>query len=226
MAELTVDSVARRLEEVRSRIINAGGAPEQVRVVAVTKGFGPEAVEAAAAAGCTDIGENYAQELLAKSEALARAAANVHFLGGIQRNKVGRIASHVHVWQSVDRLEVGESIARRSPAARVMVQVDLLAGAVAGRAGVPLEAVPALVGELGALGLTVMGLMAVGPPPPADPQPGFHRVVETAHRLSLPEVSIGMSGDLEAAVRAGTTMIRVGTALFGPRPQRPSYRYS
>lgn len=219
MAELTGAVVAQRLEEIRSRIADAGGAPETVRIVAVTKGFGPEAVSAAATAGCTDIGENYAQELIAKSEALGDSGATVHFLGGIQRNKIGRLAPQVHVWQSVDRLEVGERIARLSPAAEVLIQVDLLGGAMPGRAGVPLTRVPDLVGELQVLDLRVEGLMAVGPPPPADPEPGFRRVVALAHELGLAQVSIGMSGDLEAAVRAGSTMIRVGTALFGSRPK-------
>lgn len=219
MAELTQDSVARRLEEVRSRIADAGGEPEEVRIVAVTKGFGPDAVSAAAGAGCTDIGENYAQELVAKAEALADSGATVHFLGTIQRNKVARIAPHVHLWQSVDRAEVGDSIARVSPGAEVLVQVDLLAGAIAGRGGVELLAVPALVEDLQEKGLTVRGLMAVGPPPPADPEPGFHEVVALARRLGLAEVSIGMTGDLEAAVRAGSTMIRIGRALFGERPK-------
>jgi hypothetical protein len=81
--------------------------------------------------------------------------------------------------------------------------------------------VPALVHELGALGLEVRGVMAVGPTDPAaDPEPGFATAAALADHLGLPERSFGMSGDLEAAVRAGTTMVRVGTALFGPRPPR------
>lgn len=219
MAELTPASVAHRLEEVRSRISDAGGDLEKIRVVAVTKGFGPEAVSAAAAAGCVDVGENYAQELLAKTAAHADSRTTVHFLGRIQRNKVARIAPHVHLWQSVDRLEVGQAIARHSPAARLLVQVDLLAGAIPERGGVPLDQVEKLVEQLDAEGLAVEGLMAVGPPPPIDPEPGFRQVVDMAQRLALPQVSIGMSGDLEAAVRAGSTMVRIGTALFGPRPK-------
>lgn len=219
MAELTGESVADRLEEVRSRITAAGGAPERVRIVAVTKGFGPDAVSAAAAAGCTDIGESYAQELIGKADALAQSGATIHFLGTVQRNKVGRIAPHVHMWQSVDRIEVGDSLGRASPGAEVLVQVDLLEGAVIGRGGVPLTAVAELVGELQARGLAVRGLMAVGPPPPVDPEPGFRRVVAMARQLELLEVSIGMTGDLEAAVRAGSTMIRIGRALFGERPK-------
>ena len=221
MAELTAESIAPQLAAVRSRIRGAGGDPEQVRVIAVTKGFGPAAVLAATQAGCTDIGENYAQELRAKAAAAAQSGARLHFLGGIQRNKAGKIATHVDTWQSVDRREVGDTIARHSPGAKIFVQVDLLEGAVPGRAGVGTRETAALVEELGTLDLAVEGLMAIGPPPPADPEPGFRRVVAIARELGLREVSIGMSGDLEAAVRAGSTMVRIGTALFGPRPPRP-----
>lgn len=220
MGELTAESVARGLEVVRSRISGAGGLPDDVRIVAVTKGFGPDAVGAAVGAGCTDIGENYAQELLAKVPALVESGATVHFLGGIQRNKIGRIAAEVDLWQSVDRVEVAATIARQAPGARVLVQVDLLEGAMAGRGGVPVGGVAALVEDLKGLGLSVEGLMAIGPPPPADPEPGFRRVAALAQELGLSEVSMGMSGDLEAAVRAGSTMVRIGTALFGPRPLR------
>lgn len=222
MGELNVASVSRRLAAVRARIRDAGGDADGVRIVAVTKGFGPDAVAAAVAAGCIDIGENYAQELLAKVPALAETGATVHFLGGIQRNKIGKIVDHVDVWQSVDRLEVGEAIAQRSPGANVLVQVDLLRGALAGRGGVPLEQVAALAGRLAGLDLSVEGLMAIGPPPPADPEPAFRRAAAVAAELGLREVSMGMSGDLEAAVRAGSTMVRIGTALFGSRPERPS----
>ena len=220
MAELSAELVARQLEGVRSRIAEAGGDSQRVRVVAVTKGFGPEAVAAAAAAGCADVGESYAQELLAKADAILESGATLHFLGGIQRNKIARLAPHVHMWHSVDRLEVGQTIARHSPGAKVLVQVDLLGGALPGRAGVPLGAVSELVSGLRAAGLSVVGLMAIGPPPPADPEPGFREVAAVGRELGLPELSLGMSGDLEAAVRAGSTMVRVGTALFGPRPPR------
>lgn len=217
MAELTGAVVAARLTDVRTRIEAAGGDVDAVRVVAVTKGFGPEAVAAAIEAGCADIGENYAAEVKAKAPPAAASGVRVHFLGGIQRNKIAKLAPHVQVWQSVDRLEVGEAISRHSPGATVLVQVDLLDGAIAGRSGVPPAQVGALVHRLRELDLQVDGLMAVGPRPPADPEPGFRQVVALARELGLPEMSIGMSGDLEAAVRAGSTMVRVGTALFGPR---------
>lgn len=221
LAELTAASVRAGLASVRARISGAGGDPDHVRIIAVTKGFGPEAVNAAVGAGCTDIGENYAQELLAKADAIGLAEATVHFLGGVQRNKISKIAAKVDVWQSVDRVDVGAAIQRHAPGARVLLQVDLLEGAHPGRRGVAIDRAADLAGDLERLGMTVEGVMAVGPPPPADPEPGFRRVAALARELELAEISIGMSGDIEAAVRAGSTMVRVGTALFGPRPSRP-----
>lgn len=220
MAELTTASVAEALYRVTSRIAEAGGDPKDVTIVAVTKGFGQEAVVAALEAGCSDIGENYAQELVAKAP--AAGGARLHFLGGIQRNKVSRLASLVGLWQSVDRLEAGQAIARHSPGAEILVQVDLMEGSLAGRSGVALDAVPDLARALTEMGLNVKGLMAIGPPPPADPEPRFRRVAELRDSLGLVELSMGMSDDLEAAVRAGTTMVRIGRALFGDRPKSHS----
>ena len=100
--------------------------PSSVRVVAVTKGFGPAAVEAARAAGFTDIGENYADELAAKAAAVADRVSPVwHFLGSVQRNKVARLAPLVTWWESVARIEEGRAIARYRPGATVLVQVDV-----------------------------------------------------------------------------------------------------
>src|SRR5262245_6184977 len=98
--------VAANLEAVRARIRDAGGVPDDVTIVAVTKGFGPDAVEAAVGAGLENVGENYAQELEAKAATLTPSAAarcRWHFLGHVQRNKVGRLCPHVRLWQSVDR---------------------------------------------------------------------------------------------------------------------------
>jgi uncharacterized pyridoxal phosphate-containing UPF0001 family protein len=129
------------------------------------------------------------------------------------------VAPHVAVWQSVDRLAVGEEIARRAHEATVFVQVDVTDEA--GKGGCPPDEVPVLVGGLGRLGLDVRGLMAVGATGPAeDARPGFRHLRRLADDLGLPEVSMGMSGDLEVAVEEGSTMVRIGTALFGPRPVR------
>ena len=219
-------NVAEGLAEVRERIAAAGGDPEKVTIVAVTKAFGPEAVEAALAAGAVHVGENYAQELVAKAAALADDAVpgvepRWHFLGRLQRNKVRHLAPLVATWESVDRAELLDEIARRAPGAAVLVQANLSGEPQKG--GAPLDDVPALVERGGELGLEVRGLMGVGPA--GDRQgsrEGFRALVALADRLGLPERSIGMSGDLEIAVEEGATLVRVGRDLFGPRPQRPS----
>jgi PLP dependent protein len=229
---------------VRSRIERAGGDPEAVRVVGVTKGFGPDSVRAALGAGLRDLGENYAAELMAKAEAVAaaeaageceaapedvaespgalRGATGVvwHFLGAIQRNKVPALAPLVGVWQSVAREVEGARIAGFAPGAAVLVQVEVTG--LPGRNGCPPERVPDLVGALRVLGLDVLGLMTVAAPGRAAAEKAFSEVGRLADRLRLKERSMGMSDDLEAAVAAGSTMVRVGRALFGERPAAPS----
>ncbi|MGY6500207.1 MAG: YggS family pyridoxal phosphate-dependent enzyme [Acidimicrobiales bacterium] len=223
---MTVDpsEVRRRLEAVRDRIATAGGDVERVRVCAVTKGFGVDAVAAAVAAGVTDVGENYAQELLEKVDASVAvpdaSAIRWHMIGRLQRNKVRGLAPHVHCWQTIDRAALATEVARRAPGATVMVQV---AGSdEPGKGGCPLGEVPELVARCREVGLHVDGLMTVGPTDSAlDPRPVFEAVSALATDLSLSERSMGMSRDLEAAVASGATMVRVGTALFGARRPRP-----
>ncbi len=218
MAMSSVD-VADRLAGVRDRISAAGGGVSDVTVVAVTKGHGPAAAAAALEAGLTDVGENYAAELVTTAGTLLAAGGpkpRLHFLGHVQRNKVRTIADLVHLWQGVDRLAAGQEIARRHPGASVLVQLDI-SGEAAKNGCRPTEAAQ-LVDELVDIGLRVGGFMAVGPTgPPEDARPGFRRLVALADRLGLPVRSIGMTDDLEVAVAEGATMIRVGRGLFGPR---------
>ncbi len=216
MAAVSV-AVARNLSDIRARIAGTGADPHRITIVAVTKGFGPEAVRAAGDAGLRDLGENYAQELIAKASAVDGDSLRWHFLGSIQRNKVPALAPVVAVWQAVDRRAAGEAIARRAPGAHILVQVNI-SGETTKHGCAPAE-VPALVGNLRALGLSVLGLMAIGPSGPSElARPGFRTVVELARQLALPEVSIGMTEDLEVAVEEGATMVRIGRGLFGPRP--------
>ena len=217
--------VTDRVAAIRARIAGTGRAPDAVVLVAVTKGFGTDAVEAANAAGILDVGENYAQELATKVAATPpHDERRWHFLGHVQRNKVKSIASAVHLWQGVDRVAAGEEIARRAPGARVLVQVRIDGegddgNGIGTRNGcVPAE-VPELVERLDALGLDVRGLMAVGPAgPPELARPGFAAITALADRLGLVERSMGMTDDLEVAVEEGSTMVRVGRGLFGVRP--------
>ncbi|HEY6426806.1 MAG TPA: alanine racemase [Acidimicrobiales bacterium] len=208
---------------MRARIERAGGDPSVVRVVGVTKGFGPDAVRAALGAGLRDIGENYAAELVAKAKAKAveaeaggRPGGPVwHFLGAIQRNKVAALAEVVGVWQSVARAVEGERIARFAPGAAVMVQVDVTG--LPGRNGCRPGDVADVVGRLRSLPLDVIGLMTVAAPGREAAASAFGEVARLADELGLRERSMGMSDDLEEAVAAGSTMVRIGRALFGER---------
>jgi hypothetical protein len=216
--------VAARLAAVRDRIA-AVGDPDAVTVVAVTKGFGPEAVAAALAAGVADLGESYAPELVAKSAAVdasgapaaGRPSPRWHFVGRLQSNKVRRVAATVHLWQSVDRPALVTELVRHAPGAAVLVQVNVSGEEQKG--GCPPAATADLVASARAGGLDVRGLMCVAAPGGDEAaRPGFRLLRALADDLGLAERSMGMSGDLEAAVEEGSTMVRVGTALFGTRP--------
>jgi hypothetical protein len=208
-------TVAARAKRIRERIAGAGGDPETVTLVAVTKGHPAAAAEEAAAAGLLDLGESYAQELVAKAESVS-PPPRWHFVGRLQRNKVRTIAPFVHLWQSVDRLSLAGEIARHAPGAQVLVQVNV--SGVEHQGGCAPERVAAVVEGCRDLGLDVRGLMAIGPiGSDAAARAAFGRVRELADGLQLPERSMGMSGDLELAVAEGSTMVRVGTGLFGPR---------
>jgi PLP dependent protein len=211
-----------RLAGLRARIAAAAPDPARVTLLAVTKGFGPEAVRTAVAAGLVAVGENYADELVAKAAAVAGdpgPAPEWHYLGAVQRNKVARLAPVVSCWQGVARVAEGRAIARRRPGATVLVQVDV--AGLPGRGGVPAGEVGPLVGALRAEALDVAGLMAVGVPgPPEASRAGFRAVVRLADDLGLRVRSLGMTDDLEVALEEGSTMVRVGRALFGERPPR------
>jgi hypothetical protein len=213
-------SVRTNAERVRNRIADAGGDPDAIRLVAVTKGHPAAAVRAAVDAGLADIGENYVQELVAKAAEID-GGVEWHFIGQLQRNKVRQAAHLVGLWQSVDRLRLGEEIARHRPGAAVLVQVNLTDDPDRGGTRPGLTA--GLVEGLRDLGLDVRGLMAVAPMGDhGTVRAGFRIVRDLAERLSLGERSIGMSEDLEAAVQEGSTMVRIGSALFGPRPRLAS----
>ena len=214
-------SVSEAVASLRKRITNAGGV--DVALVGVTKTFGSEAWRFAKVAGCDAVGENYAQEVVAKAAEVASVdRLPVHFIGQLQSNKIKQLAGIVDVWQSVDRISLLTEITKRSPqSARVFLQVNVTGEE--GKGG----CTPALVGELTRvaldLGIDVAGLMAVGP---TDEDPiatrGAFRMLRTlANDHGLQQCSMGMTGDLEIAVEEGSTMVRVGSALFGKRPSPP-----
>jgi PLP dependent protein len=221
-AVINVEEVGRRLEEVRARIRRAGRDPDQITVLAVTKGFPAAAVEAARACGLTDIGENYAQELVAKA-ALVTQGVRWHFIGRVQTNKIRAVSGLVELWHAVDRPEVGVALARHQAGAKVLVQVNVSGEPTKG--GCRPDQAAGLVDELRAGGLNVRGLMTVAPAgEPEAARMVFRRLAELAAALHLDELSMGMTADLEIAVQEGATIVRIGQALFGPRPGPPNLR--
>jgi pyridoxal phosphate enzyme (YggS family) len=213
--------VAQRLASIRGRIDDVSRRfDHDVEVVAVTKGFDDWAIEAAVAAGCRVIGENYAQELLSKRAVVDRLGPQVQFIGRLQTNKVRQLVDVVDVWASLDRPSVVDEVAKRAPGARVLIQVDTTGDPAKG--GCRVEETGRLVERAVSAGLAVDGLMTVGPTggSPEAARAGFRQVRRLVDELGLAACSMGMSGDLAVAVEEGSTQVRVGTALFGPRPQR------
>lgn len=209
-----------RVQTVRERIAGAarraGRDPADVTLVAATKTVPVPRIAEVLALGVTDVGENRAQELLAKAPPLADEPAPPcwHFVGRLQRNKVTALAPWVACWQSVDREPLGAAIARRAPGARVLVEVNL--GDEPQKGGcTPVEAAP-LVNALREHGLRVDGLMTVHPQHD-EPQRWFAALRDLAARLELRDLSMGMTDDYEIAVAEGATIVRVGRALFGER---------
>jgi uncharacterized pyridoxal phosphate-containing UPF0001 family protein len=217
------DLVARtsaNLDLVRERIAATGRDLATVTIVAVTKSFGPPAAIAAHHAGLTELAENYADELVASHDALGDAPVRWHFLGALQRNKLARLAPRVAVYESVTSLRDVAVLTARVQHVACFVQVD-----VTGEPGRP-GCRPELAGVVAAgardAGLAVEGLMCVASKDPDLAEGQFAGLRRLADELRLEGCSMGMSGDFEVACRCGATVLRLGTALFGERPRRPS----
>ncbi|SOC51898.1 YggS family pyridoxal phosphate-dependent enzyme [Ornithinimicrobium cerasi] len=241
MADRHVD-LANNLEQVQNRIRAAcetgGRSADEVTLVAVTKFFPASDVEHLAALGVRDIGESRDQEAGAKVAELAldvRSALTVHFVGQVQTNKANHVARYADVVQSVDRTKLARALDRGAAQAlyagerhmplAVTIQVDLGEGADRGRGGALPEEVPALAEVVvGAEHLDLRGVMAVAPLglDDAGTAAAFERLMtlSASMRSDYPDatwVSAGMSADLELAIRAGATHLRVGTAILGSR---------
>ncbi len=218
--------IADALASVRARIQAGARKPADVTLVAVTKGFGAAAIESALAAGLRDIGENYYKEAAEKFQRISwPAGIKRHFIGHVQRNKARRIAALFDMVQTVDDLEVVGALDRGAASAGkvldVLVQVNVASDQ---RQGIP----PDLLGDfVRALAqhrhLRLRGLMAMGPNNRAAAAEAFARAAACYERVraDLPSASIlsmGMSDDMDVALAHGSTMLRLGTVLFGPRP--------
>jgi pyridoxal phosphate enzyme (YggS family) len=211
---IDANEVADRVAHVRSVISAAGGA--EVALIAVTKTFEIDALRAASNAGCDGVGENYAQELLEKIS-LGLPSIDVHFIGALQSNKVRSLAGHIALWQSVDRDSVVDELGRRAPGASILIQVDTTQEPSKG--GVVPAELDALRTRAESRGLNVKGLMTIGPTDgtPEDCEKSFGMLRQLVNEQGLSVCSMGMSADFPIAVACGSTMVRVGSGLFGSR---------
>lgn len=223
---MSFEALPERLAQVRAEVARLASQP--VTIVAVTKGFGSEAIRAAVAAGVVDIGENRVQEALHKQDELGVAGQGLgirwHLIGHLQRNKAKHVPGRFELVHSVDSLALATELDKRASGLRVLLQVNV-AGEEQKSGCAPQEA-PALARHIAALGnLRLEGLMTVGPfTDDVDVQRRVFRglrmlrdTIKEETGVWLPTLSMGMSGDYATAVQEGATVIRLGTALFGAR---------
>ena len=207
-------SLLERLASIRSRIEAAGRDPDEVTIVAVTKGRPAAVCREAVAAGLTVLGENRVHEAVAKMEEVDGGVW--HLIGHLQSNKVRTAAGRFALIQSVDSVRLGEVIAARAPGQEILLEVNVSGDP--GKHGCdPAQAV-SVAAEVAPL-LRLRGVMGMGPLG-GDPSPAFahlkrlHDAIEQRTGTALPVLSMGMSGDFEAAVAEGSTMVRLGRILF------------
>ena len=218
-------------ERIRAAAEAAGRAPESVRLVAVSKTVPAERVRGAVAAGLTLLGENYIQEARDKIAALADLSVSWHFIGHLQRNKAKYAVRLFELIHSVDSLklarELDKEAAKHGTVQDILIQVNT--GKEASKSGVYAEEALALAREAGHLDhLAVRGLMTLPPyfNAPEKVRPYFRALRELRDRIqaealpgvAMEELSMGMTGDFEAAIQEGATLVRIGTAIFGERP--------
>jgi pyridoxal phosphate enzyme (YggS family) len=226
------DALERNLEAVRGRIAaacaDAGRAADDVRLVVVTKFFPASDVRLLAGLGVTDVGENRHPEAHDKLTECGDLGLRWHFIGGLQSNKAAVVGSYADVVESVDRVKLVNALNRgaheRSHEIDVLLQVSLDPPGREGRAGADARELPALADAVDAAGmLRLRGLMAIAPLG-EEPRAAFDRLAEVqasflAERPDATWLSAGMSNDFEAAIGAGATHVRVGSAILGARPE-------
>lgn len=210
-----LERVGAHLGDVRARIASSGRELSSVRIVAVTKTFSPNDVRAAYEVGLRTFAENKVDELCAKRDDLADLDVNWHFLGALQSNKIARAARCAHVLSSVAREKEIEKIASCSPGQAIDIQVDF--SNEPQRNGATPAEVATLIARARGLALHVRALMVVAPKGEDATRRAFRSTIALADEFGVVERSMGMSDDLEMACELGTTEVRVGRALFGPR---------
>lgn len=228
------ETIQSRLKRVNDRITEAalacGRDPKAVKLVAVSKTVPADRVSAAINAGVTDLGENYVQEAREKIEALGRETVSWHFIGHLQSNKAKYAVKLFDLIHSVDSLKLAKELDRRARALgkvqKVLVQVNISGEAT--KSGIETEQAMALVGQMARLdNLAICGLMTMPPyfNSPEKVRPYFRALkdlydlirTEAIRHVSMAELSMGMTGDFEAAIQEGATLVRIGTAIFGER---------
>jgi pyridoxal phosphate enzyme (YggS family) len=226
-----MESAAAALEGVHVRIAAAaraaGRSAAAVTLVAVSKTQPADRIAALARMGQRDFGENYLQEALPKIGTLAPLGLTWHFIGRLQSNKTREVANHFAWVHSLDRLKLAERLSAQRPSELPALQclIEVNADAETSKGGVDFVALGELVAAVRELpGLTLRGFMAMPAPreEPAAQQAVFAEIVARLSPLmgGLDTLSLGTSGDFESAITAGSTMVRIGTAVFGPRPAR------
>ncbi|TXS90666.1 YggS family pyridoxal phosphate-dependent enzyme [Parahaliea maris] len=219
------DNITNLLARVSSAVEKSQRNPQDVNILAVSKTRPAGDIREAAALGLTDFGENYLQEALDKMAELQDLELCWHFIGPIQSNKTRPIAEHFDWVHSVDRLKIARRLSEQRPPEKPPLQICLQVNISEeeSKSGVTLAELPALAQAVSALpGLTLRGLMAI-PAATADTEQqhrafaALRKALEALDMPHLDTLSMGMSGDLEAAIAEGSTLVRVGTDIFGPR---------
>jgi len=213
-SELNKKEVKERIHEVSDYV--KARSMGRTKIIAVTKSFDKEAIVIAKEAGIQAVGENYAQELIEKHQALGDLEIEWHMIGAVQRNKIRKLSGVLSLWQSVDRIEVLDEIKKRDPLGKVLIQINPLEER--GKGGCSFHEAGRLIEHGLEIGLSVEGVMAVGVQGDSRKTSAiFNKVGALTDEFGLPERSIGMSDDIDMAIDHGSTMLRIGRVFFGER---------